>query len=86
MISMFIKFLDGGDRAKSSYYPLSCGFSGGCSIYACHDGLSAWVSFYSSNKPKGDDYAVKDFDRQIASGIKVLEHMVLSRSVDLSHH
>lgn len=85
-MSIFIKFLDGGDRAKSRYYPLSCGFSGACSIFACHDNLSAWVSFFSSNKPKGEDYAVKDFDRQIASGMKVLENMVLNRSVDLSHH
>lgn len=84
--SLFIKFLDSGDRAKSRYYPLSCGFFGACSIFACHDNLSAWVSFFSSNKPKGEDYAVKDFDRQIASGIKVLENMVLNRSVDLSHH
>ncbi|WP_298870688.1 hypothetical protein [uncultured Bradyrhizobium sp.] len=84
--SLFIKFLDRGDRAKSRYYPLSCGFAGACSIFACHDNLSLWVSFFSSNKPKGEDYAVKDFDRQIASGIKVLENMVLNRSVDLSHH
>jgi hypothetical protein len=38
-----------------------------------------------SNKPKGEDYSVKDFDQQIASGIKVLEHMLLGKPVDLSH-
>lgn len=83
--SMFIKFLDEGDRAKSRYYPVSCSFDGRCSIYACHNGLSASVSFRSSNRPKGKDYVVKDFDQQIASGLKVLESMVVNRPVDLSH-
>jgi hypothetical protein len=83
--SMFIKFLDGGDRRKSRYYALSCDFAGGCSARACHDSLTAWISFYSSNKIQGEDYSVKDFDQQIASGIKVLEHMLLGKPVDLSH-
>jgi len=83
--STFIKFLDQGDRANSRYYPLHCDFSGGCSLTACRDRLTAWVRIYSSNKPQGEDYSVKDFDQQIVSGIKVLERMIVNRSVDLSH-
>ena len=33
---------------------------------------------------RGEDFAVKSFDEQIASGTKVLEHMLLGKSVDLS--
>jgi hypothetical protein len=83
--STFIKFLDQGDRTKSRYYPLHCDFSGACSLKACRDDLSAWVRIYSSNKIQGEDYSVKEFDQQIASGIKVLERMVVNRSIDLSH-
>jgi hypothetical protein len=83
--STFIKFLDQGDRTKSRYYPLHCDFSGECSLRACRDGLTAWVRIHSSNKIQGKDYSVKDFDRQIASGIKLLEHIIVNRSVDLSH-
>ncbi|MCK1537476.1 MULTISPECIES: hypothetical protein [unclassified Bradyrhizobium] len=83
--SMFIKFLDAGGREQSRYYPVHCNFAGGCSLWACHDRLTQRISFYSSNKPKGEDYSVKEFDRQIASGKTVLERLLVNRSVDLSH-
>ncbi|MCP3469707.1 hypothetical protein NLM33_05110 [Bradyrhizobium sp. CCGUVB1N3] len=84
--STFVKFLDQGERLKSRYYPLNCDFSGGCLLKACRDGLTAWIRIYSSNKGQGEDYSVKDFDQQIASGIKVLERMVVNRPIDLAHH
>jgi hypothetical protein len=70
--SMFIKFLDERDRSKSRYYPLQCDFSGTCSLRACHNGLTAWVSIYSSNKLQGEDYAVKSFDQQIVTASRSL--------------
>jgi hypothetical protein len=82
--TIFIKFLDAGDRLRSRYYALSCGYFGSCSLRAHHDNFTAWISFYSANKPRGEDYVVKDFDQQIASGIKVLEHMLVNESVNLS--
>jgi hypothetical protein len=33
---------------------------------------------------QGEDFAVKSFDEQIASGTKVLEHMLVNQSFDLS--
>jgi len=83
--STFIKFLDQGDRAKSRYYVLYCDFSGGCDLRACHNYLTTWISIHSSNKIQREDYSVKDFDEQIASGIEVLQHIVLTRQIDLSH-
>lgn len=83
--TMFIKFLDQGERRASRYYAVHCEFSGGCSTRACRDGLTAWVKFYSSNKPRNEDYLVSEFDEQIASGKKVLERLLVDRSVDLSH-
>lgn len=83
--STFIKFLDDANRPAGRFYGLSCGFSGGCSVSACHDGLTAFIGIYSSNKIQGEDYSVKDFDQQIANGIKVLEDMVVNRPVDVSH-
>jgi hypothetical protein len=83
--TMFIRFLDEGDRRTSRYYAVHCGFNGGCSTRACHDGLTAWIEFYSSDKPRGEDYSVKEFDQQIASGKSVLERLLVDRSVDLSH-
>jgi hypothetical protein len=82
--TIFIKFLDAGDRLRSRYYALSCGYFGSCSLRAHHDNFTAWISFYSADKPRGEDYLVKDFDQQIASGIKVLEHMLVNESVNLS--
>jgi hypothetical protein len=81
----FIKFLDEHDRAKSQYYALICNFAGSCLLSACHNDLTAWIRFHSSNKIQGEDFAVKDFDQQITSGAKVLEHMLLGKPVDLSH-
>jgi hypothetical protein len=83
--STFIKFLDSGERAKSRYYPLSCDFSGSCLLKTCHNSLTAWIRIHSSNKGQGEDYSIKDFDQQIASGIKTLEHMVVNRPVDLAY-
>jgi hypothetical protein len=83
--STFIKFLDNANRAAGRFYGLSCNFSGGCSVMACHDSLTAIISIYSSNKIQGQDFSVKDFDQQIASGIKVLEHMLVNKPVDVSH-
>jgi len=83
--STFIKFLDDANRPAGRFYGLSCGFSGGCSVSACHDSLTVFINIYSSNKIQGEDYSVKDFDQQIASGIKVLEHMLVNRPVDVSH-
>jgi len=80
----FIKFLDEHDREKSRYHALYCDFFGACSLSACHNDLTAMVRFFSSNKPRGEDFAVESFDEQIASGTKVLEHMLLGKSVDLS--
>jgi hypothetical protein len=51
----------------------------GLPLGACHDDLTAWVRFYSSNKPRGEDFAVKSFDGQIASGTKVLERMLVNQ-------
>jgi hypothetical protein len=82
--TIFVKFLDEGDRLRSRYYALSCEIFGSCSLRARHGNFTARISFYSANKPRGEDYAVKDFDQQIASGIKVLEHMLVNESVDLS--
>jgi hypothetical protein len=82
--STFIKFLGDSNRDIGRYYGLACDFAGGCSVSACHNGLTAFVSFFSSNKIQGEDYAVKNFDQQIASGIKVLEHMLVGGSVDIS--
>jgi hypothetical protein len=82
---MFIRFLDEGDRRTSRYYAVHCGPSGACSTRACRDRLTAWIAFYSSDKPRGEDYSVRDFDEQIASGKSVLEHLLVDRSVDLSH-
>ena len=53
--------------------------------------LEAHRAIFNGDKPAaaktyGEDYAVKDFDRQMASGIKVLQNMVLNQTVDLSHH
>ncbi|MCP3408601.1 hypothetical protein [Bradyrhizobium sp. CCGB01] len=83
--SAFIKFLDRGERATSRYYPLDCDFSGNCLLKACRNGLTAWIRINSSNKGQGEDYSVKDFDQQIASGAKLLERMVVNRPVDLAH-
>lgn len=83
--TMLIRFLDEGDRRTSRYYAVHCGFNGGCSTRACRDGLTAWIAFYSSDKPRGEDYAVREFDEQIASGKRVLELLLVGRSVDLSH-
>jgi hypothetical protein len=83
--SLFIKFLDAGDREQSRYYPVHCDFTGACSLWACHDGFTQRITFYSSDKPKGEDYSVKEFDLQIASGKSVLERLLVNRSVDLSH-
>jgi hypothetical protein len=83
--STFIKFLDPGERANSRYYQLSCDFSGSCLLKTCRSGVTAWLKIYSSNKPKGEDYSVKDFDQQIASGIKVLADMVINRRIDLAY-
>ncbi len=80
----FIKFLDEHDREKSRYYAVYCDFTGLCSLSACHNDLTARVRFFSSNKPRGEDFAVKSFDEQIASGTKVLEHMLVNQSFDLS--
>jgi hypothetical protein len=81
----FIKFLDEHDRANSRYYALICDFAGGCSLSACRDDLTAWIRIHSSNKIQGEDFAVKNFDQQIASGIKALEHLLVNKPVDLSH-
>ena len=81
----FIKFLNDHDRENSRYYALYCGFSGLCSLSACHNNLTAQIQIQSSSKIRGEDFAVKDFDQQIASGIKVLEHMITNQQVDLSH-
>jgi hypothetical protein len=51
---------------------------------ACHDDLTTWIRIYSSNKIRGEDFAVKNFDEQIASGIKVLERMLVDHPIDLS--
>ena len=83
--SVFIKFLDAHDREKSRYYALECDFRGLCWFNACHNNLTAWIQIHSSNKSRGEDFAVKDFDQQLASGTKVLEHMLLGRPVDFSH-
>ena len=83
--TMFIKFLDKGDRRTSRYYAVECDFSGGCSTRACHNGLTAWLAFYSANTNRGEDYAVMEFDQQIASGKNALERLLVNRSVDLSH-
>jgi hypothetical protein len=80
----FIKFLDEHDRENSRYYALYCDFTGSCSLSACHNDLTARIGFYSSNKIQGEDFAVKDFDQQIASGIKALEHLLVDKPVDLS--
>lgn len=80
----FIKFLNEGDRRTSRYRVIECEFSGGCSTRACRDGLTAWIKFYSSNKPRNEDYSVKEFDQQIDSGKNVLERMLVDKSVDLS--
>ena len=80
----FIKFLDEHHREKSRYYAVYCDFTGLCSLSACHNDLTARVRFFSSNKPRGEDFAVKSFDEQIASGTKVLEHMLVNQSFDLS--
>jgi hypothetical protein len=80
----FIKFLDEHDRANSRYYALICDFTGGCLLSACHDDLTAWIKIYSSNKIQNEDFAMKEFNQQIASGTKVLEHMLLGKPVDLS--
>ena len=84
--TIFIKFLDGGDRRMSRYYALSCNFAGGCYAQACHNSLTAGISIYSANRIQGEDFSVGDFDQQIASGSKVLEHLVMGKHVDLSHH
>jgi hypothetical protein len=83
--TMFIKFLDEGDRRASRYYAVDCDFSGGCSTKACRDGLTTWIAFNSSNKPRGEDFSVTEFDQQITSGKNVLEHLLVNRSVNLSH-
>ncbi|MBW7970670.1 hypothetical protein [Bradyrhizobium sp. BR 10289] len=83
--TMFIRFLDEGDRRTSRYYAVHCGFDGGCSTRACRDGLTARIAFYSSDKPRGQDYSVREFDEQIASGRSVLERLLVNRTVDLSH-
>jgi hypothetical protein len=62
----------------------SAGYFGSCSLRAHHGNFTAWISFYSANKLRGEDYVVKDFDQRIASGIKVLEHMLVNESVNLS--
>lgn len=80
----FVKFLDDHDRANSRYYVLTCDFSGICSVSACHNDLTAWIEISSSRKIQGEDFAVKDFDQQIVSGTKVLEHMLLDKQVDMS--
>jgi hypothetical protein len=80
----FIKFLDEHDREKSPYYAVYCDFTGLCSLSACHNDLTARVRFFSSNKPRGEDFAVKSFDEQIASGTKVLERMLVDHPFDLS--
>lgn len=80
----FIKFLDEHDRENSRYYALYCDFSGSCSLSTCHDHLTAAVHFLSSNKPRGEDFAVERFDEQIASGIKALESMLVDQSFDLT--
>jgi hypothetical protein len=82
--STFVKFLDNADRATGRYYALSCNFAGTCVASACHNGLTAFFSISSSNKIQGEDYAVKNFDQQIASGIKVLEHMLVGGSINVS--
>jgi hypothetical protein len=83
--SRFLKFLDERDRATSRYHGLNCDFFGLCLLSACHNELTAWIQIKSSNKPRGEDFAIKSFDEQIASGTKVLEHMLMNRSADLSH-
>lgn len=83
--TMFIRFLDEGDRRTGRYYAVHCAFNGGCSTRACRNGLTAWIAFYSSDKPRGEDYSVREFDEQIASGKSVLERLLVDRSVDLSH-
>lgn len=83
--TMFIRFLDEGDRRISRYYAVRCGFDGGCSTRACRDGLTAWIAFCSSDKPRGEDYSVREFDEQIASGKSVLERLLVDRPLDLSH-
>jgi hypothetical protein len=80
----FIRFLDDHDRANSRYYALICNFTGNCLLSACHNDLTAWIQIYSTNKIQSEDFAVKDFDQQITSGTKVLEHMLLNKPIDLS--
>ena len=48
-------------------------------------GLHRELHSIRRNKPNGEDYSVKEFDRQIASGKTVLERLLVNRSVDLSH-
>jgi hypothetical protein len=81
----FIKFLDEHDRENSKYYALHCDFSGLCSLSACHNDLTARIIIHSSNKVRNEDFVVKEFDQQIVSGIKVLEHMLVNKRIDLSH-
>lgn len=82
--TIFIKFLDESARRTSRYYALQCDFSGTCSTVACRDGLSTSISFYSSNKIQDVDYSVKEFDQQVESGKKVLERMLVGRTIDFS--
>ena len=67
------KVLDEHDRETNRYYALYCDFSGSCSLRTCHNHLTASVRFFSSNKLRGEDFAVERLDEQIASKIKALE-------------
>ncbi len=80
----FIKFLDERDRDHSRYYALHCDFFGACGIRTCHNNLTAGVRFYSSDKPRGQDFAIERFDEQIASGIKVLDSTLVNQSFDFT--